>query len=285
MLRAASLATEIERVVIARDRIAELFRTPVETHDAASVIPNFAGAIEFRNVSYRHKGNEAYVFRNVSMRIEPGEIIAISGDGGSGKSTFLSLIMRLALPTEGEVLIDGVNMARIDPLKLRENISYLSQSPSLMRGTIMENLTRFRKGEAMDDAMSAGRLIGLDEVVNRLPRGYDTVVGDGAEGNLPEGVVQSIANARALAGKHPIILFDEAQRGLDGKADQNLRKALASLKGTATILIVSFRPSLTALADRRFRLEDGRLHEMTASIPADRKASPSEPVAQRAHEA
>lgn len=285
MLRAASLATEIERVAVARDRIAELFRTPLEMHGAGSGNPNFAGAIEFRNVSFRHKGTEAYVFRNVSMRIEPGETVAISGDGDSGKSTFLSLIMCLALPTEGEVLIGGVSTARIDPRMLRENISYLSQSPALMRGTIMENLTLFRKGEAIDDAMAAGHLIGLDEVVNRLPRGYDTVVGDGAEGNLPAGVIQSIANARALAGKHPIILFDEAQRGLDGKADQNLRKALASLKGTATILIVSFRPSLTALADRRFRLEDGRLHEVTASIPADGKASPSDLAVQRAREA
>jgi ATP-binding cassette subfamily C protein LapB len=285
MLRAAGLATEMERVIVARDRVAELFRTSLETPSVTPVVPTFAGAIEFRNVSYRHKGNDAYVFRNISMRIEPGEMVAISGEGGSGKSTLLSLITRLALPTEGEVLIDGVSTAKIDPLQLRQKIAYLSQSPSLMRGTIMENLTLFRKGEAIDNAMAAGRLVGLDQVVNRLPRGYDTVVGDGAEGNLPAGVVQSIANARALAGARPIILFDEAQRGLDATADQNLRKALASLKGTATIVIVSFRPSLTALADRRFHLQDGSLQEATAPVPADRNISLPDAVVGHAREA
>ncbi|MDH3240740.1 MAG: hypothetical protein OEO83_08745 [Alphaproteobacteria bacterium] len=125
----------------------------------------------------------------------------------------------------------------------------------------------------MDEAMKAGHLLGLDKVINHLPRGYDTMVGDGAEGNLAAGVIQSIANARALAGAKPVILFDEAQTGLDVKSDQQLNKALVQLKGTATIVLVTYRPSLIGLADRRFELRDGTLHAVAApgsSLPGAR---------------
>lgn len=214
--------------------------------------------------SYRHDHDGKDVLRDINLKIQPGEMIAILGGAGSGKSTLLSLMTRMALPTKGELLYDGVSTAKLDPVELRARISHLVQSPVLMRGTIMENLALFRKGEAIDEAMKAGHLLGLDKVVNLLPRGYDTMVGDGAEGNLAAGVIQSIANARALAGGRPVILFDEAQMGLDVQSDQRLNKALVQLKGKATIVLVTYRPSLIGLADRRFELRDGTLHEVTA---------------------
>jgi ATP-binding cassette subfamily C protein LapB len=266
--RAAGLATQLESVAIANDRAAELFRIPVEAGTGAKETPRLTGAIEFRNVSYRHEKDTKDILRGINLKVAPREMVAIIGDAGSGRSTLLSLAMRMALPTEGEVLYDGISTAELDPLDLRRQISYLAQSPVLMRGTIMENLALFRKGEAVDEAMKAGALLGLDQVVNHLPRGYDTMVGDGAESNLAAGVIQSIANARALAGNRPVILFDEAQMGLDAKNDQQLGKALAALKGTATIILVSHRPSLIGLADRRLELRDGTLHELSPPRPA-----------------
>ncbi len=266
--RAASLATQLESVAIASDRAAELFRIPVESGTGAKEAPRLTGAIEFRNVSYRHDKDSKDILRAVNLKVAPREMVAIIGEAGSGRSTLLSLAMRMALPTEGEVLYDGISTARLDPLELRRQISYLAQSPVLMRGTIMENLALFRKGEAIDEAMKAGTLLGLDQVVNHLPRGYDTMVGDGGESNLAAGVIQSIANARALAGSRPVILFDEAQMGLDVASDQQLGKALAALKGTATIILVSHRPSLIGLADRRFELRDGALRELAPPRPA-----------------
>jgi ATP-binding cassette subfamily C protein LapB len=278
VLRAAGLATQLESVTIAADRIAELFRIPREAGPVTKPIPEITGAIELRNVSYRHDEDGRDILKKVNLKIAPGEMIAIQGEAGSGKSTLLSLLLRLALPTEGEVLFDGVSTAELDPAELRSHISYLAQSPALMRGTIMENLALFRKGEAIDEAMQAGQLLGLDAVVNLLPRGYDTMVGDGAEGTLAIGVVQSIANARALAGGKPVILFDEAQIGLDSKSDQKLGEALTKLKGTATIILVSYRPSLVHLADRRFELRDGGLHEVPPA-PARARADSNVPPA------
>ncbi|MDH3240739.1 MAG: ATP-binding cassette domain-containing protein [Alphaproteobacteria bacterium] len=149
VLRAAGLATQLESVAIATDRVAELFRLPREAGTDIQDLPEITGAIEFRNVSYRHDGDDKDVLRDVNLKIEPGEMIAILGGAGSGKSTLLSLMSRMALPTKGEVLYDGVSTAKLDPVKLRQRISYMAQSPLLMRGTIMENLALFRKGEAV----------------------------------------------------------------------------------------------------------------------------------------
>jgi ATP-binding cassette subfamily C protein LapB len=269
MLRAAGLATQLESVLIASDRAAEIFETPSEADDRTVDLLEITGAVEFRNVSYRYDGDDKDVLRNVNLNIRAGEMIAISGEVGSGKSTLLSLLMRMAVPTEGEILFDGISTDQLDPLRLREQIAYLSQSPLVVSGTIMENLTLFRKGDAIDEAMKAGRLIGLDQVVNRLPRGYDTLIGAGAERKLPVGVLQSIANARALAGSRPVIIFDSGETGLDSLSNQKLHNAFATLKGTATIIIVSFRPSLTKLADRHFELRDGELHEVTLTSDAE----------------
>jgi ATP-binding cassette subfamily C protein LapB len=269
MLRAAGLATQLESVLIATDRVAEIFETPSEADDRTVDLLEITGAVEFRNVSYRYDGDDKDVLRNVNLNIRAGEMIAISGEVGSGKSTLLSLLMRMAVPTEGEILFDGISTDQLDPLRLREQIAYLSQSPLVVSGTIMENLTLFRKGDAIDEAMKAGRLIGLDQVVNRLPRGYDTLIGAGAERKLPVGVLQSIANARALAGSRPVIIFDSGETGLDSLSNQKLHNAFATLKGTATIIIVSFRPSLTKLADRHFELRDGELHEVTLTSDAE----------------
>jgi ATP-binding cassette subfamily C protein LapB len=285
VLRAAGLATQLESVAIATDRVAELFRIPREAGGDIQDLPEITGAIEFRNVSYRHDQDGKDVLRDINLKIEAGEMIAILGGAGSGKSTLLSLMTRMALPTKGEVLFDGVSTANLDPEKLRGRISYLAQSPVLMRGTIMENLALFRKGEAIDDAMKAGHLLGLDKVVNLLPRGYDTMVGDGAAGNLAAGVIQSIANARALAGDKPVILFDEAQMGLDVKSDQELNKALVHLKGKATVVLVTYRPSLIGLADRRFELRDGTLHAVPApgtKAPGTGGSQATQPMTSRA---
>ena len=123
----------------------------------------------------------------------------------------------------------------------------------------MDNLTLFQGASAVTPALEAARIVGIDDTIRHLPEGYQMKVGDGAAMEIPTGLRQGIAMARALASRPRIILFDEANGGLDSASDARLKKALAALKGRVTIIMVSHRPSLLQLADRRYELAGGRL--------------------------
>jgi len=167
--------------------------------------------------------------------------------------------MGLLKPTSGQVLFDGIDTSQRDPHSLRRQIAYLPQNEVLFQGTILENLTLFRGSGSVEVCLSASRLLGLDLAIHRLPAGFHTRVGDGADSDLPAGVKQTIAMARALANGARVILFDEANNALDRNADEMLKTALARLKGKVTMVIVSQRPSLLALADHVYDLRQGDL--------------------------
>ena len=230
------------------------------------------GDIELRGVSFGY-GDEEPLLRDIDLRIGEGEVIGISGDTGSGKSTLLMLIMNALKPTSGEVHFDGRDIRDLDPYSLRRQIAYLPQSAVLFKGTIMDNLTSFDGPAKFPEAVEAAKLLRLDEAINRLPAGYETKVGDGSFEALPTGLQQGIAMARALAGTPKVVLFDEANSGLDQRSDEILKTAIASLKGKATIILVSHRPSLLALADRQFLLQDNQLKPKAEPQPAQEEAS------------
>lgn len=259
ILRALGIWSQYQNISIARNRLAQMFEAPAEAPVGRADCGTIEGAIKIENVSFSYGEDEPQLLDDVSLEVDPGEVIGISGGSGSGKTTLLMLIMGLLDPTEGTVRIDGQDVRELDPYRLRPQIAFLPQAAVLFQGTIIENLTLFQGSAAFDSALEAARRIGVDEAVRHLPGGYQTDVGKGASMELPVGLKQSIAMARALAGKPRIILFDEANGGLDSTADGRLKEALASLKGEATIIIVSHRPSLLNLADRRFDLAEGKL--------------------------
>jgi ATP-binding cassette subfamily C protein LapB len=137
----------------------------------------------------------------------------------------------------------------------------------------MDNLTSFAGPAKINQALEAARLLRLDEAINRLSAGYETKVGEGAFEALPTGLQQGIAMARALAGTPKVVLFDEANSGLDQRSDKILKTAIASLKGSATVILVSHRPSLLALADRQFLLQDDQLELKAEPQPRQEEAS------------
>ena len=229
-----------------------------ESEGESGPIKEIRGAIEVRNATFGYDADEP-LLKDINLEVAPGEVIGISGGTGSGKTSLLMLISGLLEPQSGQVLLDGVDHRDRDPTRLREKIGFFPQSPVLFRGTIMDNLTLFEESERLDAALAAAKVVGLHEVVHRLPAGYQTEVGDGAMDQLPQGTSQAITVARTLAGGHPVILFDEANSAFDTRADALLREELRALKGQATMVLVSHRPSLLALSDRRYDLEDGRL--------------------------
>ncbi len=257
-LRALSLWTQFQNITVARGRLRRIFELEREAPPDADPIGDLKGEIELCDLSYGY-GQDELLFEQINLSIAPGEVIGVTGATGGGKSTLLMLMMNALKPLAGSVRFDGRDAREVDTESLRSQIAYLPQNAVLFKGTIMDNLTSFRGAEKFDDAMEAVRLLRLDDKINRLPAGYETTVGDGAFEALPTGLQQGIAIARALVDKPRIILFDEANSGLDQQSDDVLKGAINQLKGKVTVVLVSHRPSLLALADRLYHLENRTL--------------------------
>ena len=275
LLRALGLWAQFQGIRVARERLDRLFALKPETAERSIEAGVVAGAIEVSDVSFQYDP-EAPMLKDLSLSVRPGETIAIAG--GSGKTTLMMLIAGALVPDSGTIRIDGVDVGTLQPESLRRQIAYLPQTPVLFQGTILQNLTMFNDQVPIDDALDAARSLGLDALIHRLPAGYDTRVGDGTADELPTGMRQSIVIARALVGRPSIILFDEANSGLDSASDALLKEALAALKGGPTMIMISHRPSLVALADRRYELVEGRLVEQRLE-PAGAPRPPEQPTA------
>ena len=165
-------------------------------------------------------------------------------------------------PHEGLVYLDGINLYGPTHEALRDQISYVGATAPLFRGTILDNLTMFGCSSDAQHGRRAAALIGLEKEIHVLPQGYDTLLGAGIIENLPASTTQRIAIARALASRPRILILDEANSVLDQFGEAALIKALKQLRGQLTILIVSHRPSMLAIADRRFEIADGLLTEV-----------------------
>ncbi len=285
ILRALGLWTQYQGIAIARQRLDEIFELEPEPVVADARVGPLAGAIELDQVSFAYGPEEPDLLKEVSLSAAAGEVIGISGESGAGKTTLLMTMMGALRPTAGRVEIDGQDIASLDSQDLRSQIAFMPQNAVLFQGTIIQNLTLFRGATAVDAAIEAARLLGVDEAIRHLPEGYQTRVGDGAELDLPVGLKQGIGMARALAHDPRIILFDEANGGLDSAADQRLRATLETKRGSATIVIISHRPSLLNLADRRFELIDGHLRALTSAAARATAVAPEAPDTPEAPEA
>ncbi|CAA7617410.1 ABC-type protease/lipase transport system, ATPase and permease component protein [Candidatus Terasakiella magnetica] len=256
--KALSVWTRFQSFMLARSRLTELFRLRPEAPKGLPKLGTIKGALELQDVSFRYGEKLPFIIRESSIAIRDGECIAISGGNGSGKTTLLTLMQGALRPTMGRVLVDGEPCTNYEPQSVRGQIAYLPQMGELFQGTILQNITMFRK-EFDDVAVETAALLGLDEVVATMALGFDTPVGDGAYDSLPRGIKQRIAIARSLVSNPRIVLFDEANTAVDTTGDNFLRVWLERAKGKRTLVLVTSRPSLAKLADRVFELKDGML--------------------------
>jgi ATP-binding cassette subfamily C protein LapB len=224
--------------------------------------------LQFERVSFRFKDKGPFLLQDMSLSVNPGEIIGIRGKNGSGKSTLLRLMMGALEPSLGRILINGQDSSKTGGDKWQQDIAFLAQRPVLFDGSVLDNITMF-SDELTDEAMAVARTLGLDKVFAHYPEGFDTQIGARAVSNLPGGVGQRVVAARALLRRPKLILFDEANAAMDNTGDSLLREVLLQHQADAAIVLISYRPSLLAIATSRFDLEAGRLVPVAIANSAD----------------
>jgi len=272
LLRALNIWTRFQHIQIANQKLSTINDLKEERPDKTRDLDKI-DSIEMKNFSFRYSENTPIILQDINIKLNHGDIIGIKGGNGSGKSTLLWSMMGGHKPTEGEFLVNGEVSENFSTHSLRNRIAYLPQKPVMFRGTILDNLTMFQGDEFIDDALEVGGMLNLDTILARMPEGYETRIGDGSQNKIPSGIAQRITIARALASKPDVILFDEANSGLDNKSDEDLIRLMTRLKGKSTIILVSYRPSLLKLADKVFDLKDGRL---TLQKPQEEKGKKEE---------
>ena len=260
VMRGIQVLMELESAQLAQEKAQALFELPDVEFDKDQETPSCRGEVELRKVDFTHNGNDTPTLKDINIHVAPGEILGIRGEHASGKTTLLKLISGELTPSTGECLVDGQMISARESTLLARNITYVSQKSAIFEGTVMDNITMFRHGpETIRNARNAASMLALEDDIHRMPLGYDTIIGQGISEVLPAGMVQRIVIARALALNPTILLFNEANSMLDMRSDAALKDALSKLKGTMTIIMISNRPSLLAIADQQLTLKDGTL--------------------------
>lgn len=245
-------------------RVADAVHVIGESHEVvdrpgAGQLVLIGGGIAFENVYFSYPGNPA-LFRDFTLRIEPGEHVAIVGPSGAGKSTLIKLLQRLVDVEGGQLLIDGQNIQAMTQDSLRAAIAVVPQETSLFHRSVLENI-RYARPEATDEeAFAAARAARCDDFIRLLSQGYDTVVGEHGT-KLSGGERQRLGIARALLKDAPIIILDEATSALDSASEVEIQHALAVLMEGRTVLAIAHRLSTVARFDRVVVLEEGRIIE------------------------
>lgn len=233
-------------------------KTSAETEELGQRLsrPHLAGEIELRNVSYSFPGAKAPIIQNLSLKIPAGQHVAILGKMGSGKSTLARLIAGLLQPTQGSILIDGVEMRQIDKSDLRRNMGIMLQETWLFSGTLRENIQMGHYEYEDDHILNIARIAGVDDFVAAHPRGYDLQIRERGEG-LSGGQRQSITLARALLHSPNMLILDEPTSAMDTATEQSVLERLAGWLDKRTLVAVTHRNSVLSLCDRVLVMDRG----------------------------
>lgn len=262
ILRLSQLWQDYQQVQISVDRLGDILNAPPEqTSTASAGLPPPKGAIELRNVSFAYRPGAQDVLRNVSLAIRSGEVIGIVGSSGSGKSTVTKLMQRLYMPREGQILVDGIDIAQTDPAWLRSNVGVVLQENLLFNRTIHDNIAFANPAMPRAAVMNVARLAGADEFINRLPMGYDTQIEERGA-NLSGGQRQRIAIARALATNPRILIFDEATSALDYESERVIQTNMRQIVKGRTVIIIAHRLATVRPCNRIVGMAEGRIVEV-----------------------
>ena len=255
----AKLSTDFSKAMASADRISEVLDIEPDIQDAPDAVEAAAlrGEIVFQGVSFDY-GDGKDVLRQVSFKVAPGQRLALVGASGAGKSTIVSLILRLYEPQEGAIVIDGVDIRQYRRESLRRQIGLVLQQSLLFGATIRENIAYGRPEASVDEIIAAATAANAHEFIRQLEDGYDTVIGERGA-TLSGGQQQRIAIARALIRNAPILILDEPMTGLDVESEATVRQALDRLMAGKTCLVITHDLPSTTDADLVLVLEEGRI--------------------------
>jgi ATP-binding cassette subfamily C protein LapB len=256
----AGLLVQYHTAATALTSLDEMMKKEVERPENSTFISRgrLTGALEFRDVSFTYPGQSAPSLRNLSFSIKPGEKVAILGRIGSGKTTLEKLILGLYRPSEGAVLVDGIDLRQLDPAELRRQIGYVQQDVMLFYGSLRDNITL--GAPLADDAaiVKAAEIGGIIGLVNQHPQGFDMLVGERGE-SLSGGQRQGVAIARAVINDPPIMLLDEPTSSMDYSSEDDIKRRLTEFAQGKTVVLISHRTSLLDLAERIIVMDGGRI--------------------------
>ena len=255
----AKLSTDFSKAMASAERVSEILDIEPEIQDRPDAIPakGLKGEIVFRDVSFDY-GDGKDVLRHVSFSVSPGQTLALVGVSGAGKSTIVSLILRLYEPQRGAILVDGRDLRQYKRASLRRHIGIVLQQSLLFGATIRENIAYGKPQATLEQIEAAARAANADEFIRALEDGYDTVIGERGA-TLSGGQRQRIAIARALIRNAPILILDEPMTGLDAESEGKVREALDRLMAGKTCIVITHDLQSVAEAHQVLVLEGGRI--------------------------
>lgn len=256
-----SMWTRLQHFKIAKERYKNVFSLPQEKNHGHK--KELRGGLKLNNLNFSYDGSKKELLKEVNLHIHPGEFVSIIGDSGAGKTTLSQLIIGSLEQNAGDVLIDDHSLTDINMPHFRSQIAYLSPKGQIFKGTVMENLTLFSPLQQSDHVMALCRRVGLDKWVSQLPLGYNTIIGNHLDSDIPLGIQQRLCLVRALLLGPKILILDEANTNLDLEGDQDFMNLLQELKGLMTIIFITHRPSVARLSDRVFELKNKTIVERT----------------------
>ncbi|MDE2579949.1 MAG: type I secretion system permease/ATPase [Hyphomicrobiales bacterium] len=261
ILRLSQLWQDFQQVQVSVDRLGDILNAPPEPLPGSLLtLPPPQGAIDIRNVTFRYRPDTPEVLHNVSLAIKPGEVVGIVGASGSGKSTLTKLVQRLYSPQQGQVFLDGVDVAQLDPGWLRRQIGVVLQENILFNRSIHENIALGDPAMPRALVMHVAQLSGAHEFIAQLPQGYDTIIEERGA-NLSGGQRQRIAIARALATNPRILILDEATSALDYESERIIQENMKAIVRGRTVIIIAHRLAAVRPCHRIIGMSGGQIVE------------------------
>lgn len=262
LLRLVNLWQEFQQVGISVQRLGDVLNTQPEPsyHPNRTTLSQVRGQVRFEEVAFRYRPDGPEVIRKLSLAVEPGQIIGIVGRSGSGKSTIAKLLQRLYVPEYGRIMVDGVDLAQVDPAWLRRQVGVVQQENFLFNGSVRSNIALTDPGLAMEQVIQAAKLAGAHEFIMELSDGYDTIIGEHGC-TLSGGQRQRIAIARVLIANPRILIFDEATSALDYESEAVIQRNMAQICRGRTVVIIAHRLSTVRPAHRIYVVDKGEIIE------------------------
>ena len=257
----SGVVTELQNALACAGRVVELMEEPAEKADpeVPAEPETVEGGVEIKELSFSYVPEKPLI-RNFNLSVKPGQRIAIVGPTGCGKTTFINLIMRFYDPNEGQILLDGVDHRAMARKKLRQNVGMVLQDTWLRSGTIRENIAMGRPDATIDEIIAAAKQAHAHSFIKRLPKGYDTVIGESG-GNLSQGQKQLLCIARVMLCLPPMLILDEATSSIDTRTEIKIQKAFNTMMQGRTSFIVAHRLSTIREADVILVMRDGQIVE------------------------
>ena len=262
MLRLVGLWNEFQQTLLAVDRIGDILNSPIELQSKSAItLSHVNGDIKVEHLSFKYNVEAPYVLNDINLDIKAGQKIGFVGRSGSGKSTIAKLIQRLYYATQGTIYIDGIDIRNINPVWLRTNIGIVLQENYLFSGTIKDNISLPRPNVPMEGIIQAAKIAGAHEFISKLPKGYDTEVGERGS-SLSGGQKQRIAIARALISNPKILIFDEATSALDYESEKIIKDNMAMISKGRTTIVIAHRLSTIKDCDLIVCFDNGQIVEI-----------------------